>query len=47
MTKKKQPLVPEGYEERFVSFVTLKNGRRLYASRYGKKAFRIIVRVKM
>ena len=28
----------------FVTFITLKDGRRIYASEYGKKAFPIRVR---
>ncbi len=28
----------------YVSYITLKNGRRIYAKSYGKKAFRIAVR---
>ncbi len=28
----------------FVAYITLKNGRRIYAKSYGKKAFRIAVR---
>lgn len=27
----------------FVAFITLKNGRRIYAKQYGKKAFRFFV----
>ncbi len=30
----------------FTAFITLKNGRRIYASQYGKKAFCIPVRRK-
>jgi hypothetical protein len=33
-----------GYELIFRPFITLKNGRRLYASEVGKKAFPIWVR---
>lgn len=32
------------YKYIFVAFITLKNGRRIYASQYGKKAFRIKVK---
>ncbi len=32
------------YKYIFVTFITLKNGRRIYASQYGKKAFRIKVK---
>lgn len=27
----------------YTAFITLKNGRRIYARQYGKKAFRILV----
>jgi hypothetical protein len=47
MEQMKLPLnVPEGYEVRFVAFITLKNGKRLYAREVGKKAFPIVVQVK-
>lgn len=47
MKQLKLPLnVPEGYEVRFVASITQKNGKKLYASQFGKKAFPIIVRVK-
>lgn len=47
MTQLKLPLeIPEGYEVRFVAYITLKNGRKLYASHYGKRAFPILVQVK-
>lgn len=35
----------EDYKYIFVAFITLKNGRRIYASQYGKKAFRIKVKI--
>ncbi len=28
----------------YTSYITLKNGRRIYAHQYGKKAFRIVVK---
>ncbi len=31
-------------EYRYVAYITLKNGQRLYAKNYGFKAFRIAVR---
>jgi len=34
----------EEYEIIFVAFITLKNGKRLYARNYGKTAFPIKVR---
>ena len=46
MKQLKLPLeVPEGYEVRFVAFVT-RNGKRVYASQFGKKAFPIVVKSK-
>lgn len=38
--------VPEGYEVVYTAFITLRNGKRLYASAYGRKAWRLIVRKK-
>lgn len=47
VTQLKLPLpIPEGYEVRFVASITLKNGKKLFAKTYGKKAFPIMVRVK-
>lgn len=47
MKQMKLPLeVPEGYQVRFVAYITQKNGTRLYAKQCGKKAFPIVVRVK-
>lgn len=47
MVQLKLPLeIPEGYEVRFVASITLKNGRKLYAKQFGKKAFPIVVQVK-
>lgn len=47
MKQMKLPLnIPEGHEVRFVAFITLKNGKRLYAHTVGKKAFPIVVRCK-
>jgi len=40
----KRKAVPEGYVIRFVSWITLKNGKRLYASSIGKRAFPILVK---
>lgn len=34
---------PEGKVLVYTAFITLKNGKRLYASAYGKKAFAIYV----
>jgi hypothetical protein len=35
-----------GYDIVYTKFITLKNGRRIYASSYGLKAFRLRVRRK-
>jgi len=40
--KKKLP-VPEGYKLVFTAYITLKNGKRLYASTIGKKAFPLLI----
>lgn len=36
--------VPEGYVVKFVAYITLKNGKRLYAKAFGKRAFPLIVK---
>ena len=36
--------IPEGYVVKFVAFITLKNGKRIYAKAYGKRAFPLIVK---
>lgn len=36
--------VPEGYVVRFVAYITLKNGKRLYAKACGIRAFPLIVK---
>lgn len=42
----KLPLpIPPGYALRFVAFITLKDGWRLYAKACGKRAFPILVKV--
>jgi hypothetical protein len=38
--------VPEGYEVVYTAYITLRNGKRLYASAYGRKAWRLVVRKK-
>jgi hypothetical protein len=38
--------IPEGYEVVFTAYITLRNGRRLYAAAYGRKSWRILVRKK-
>lgn len=35
---------PPGYEYIFTKYITLRNGKRIYASQRGLKAFRIKVR---
>ena len=37
-------IVQEGYHVAFVAYITLKNGRRIYARQYGKRAFPILVK---
>jgi len=44
--KKEDERVPEGYEVVYSAFITLRNGKRLYASAYGRKAWRLVVRKK-
>jgi hypothetical protein len=46
MKGKKAEEVPEGYRAVFVAWITLRDGRRLYASSYGRKCWRIVVRDK-
>lgn len=36
--------VPEGYQVVYTAWITLRNGRRLYAWQYGLKAFRLVIR---
>ena len=43
--KDKQP-IPEGYEVVYTPYITLKNGKRIYAASCGKKAFRLVFRKK-
>lgn len=38
------PKNEEGYKVVYTTYITLKNGRRLYASTYGLKAFRLLIR---
>jgi hypothetical protein len=44
MAKKSYPRDTEEYEVIFRSYITLKNGKRLYASTVGKKAFPIYIK---
>ena len=39
-----KPKKEEGHEVVYTAYITLKNGRRLYASNYGLKAFRLLIR---
>lgn len=41
---KEEQTVPEGYAVVYTAYITLKNGKRLYAASCGLKAFRLIVR---
>ena len=41
---KKTEAVPEGYRVIYRPWITLRNGRRLYAKAYGLTAWRLLVR---
>ena len=43
---KEDERTPEGYEVVYTAYITLRNGKRLYAATYGRKAWRLIVRKK-
>jgi len=43
---KNKERIPEGYEVVYTAYITLRNGRRLYASSKGLRAFRILVKTK-
>lgn len=46
MKQLKLPLpIPEGYQLVFRPWITLKNGKRLFASQFGKRAFPLVVPV--
>lgn len=45
MSKSSRRAVPKGYKRVYSKFITLKNGRKLYASSYGLKAFTFLVRI--
>ena len=45
MLKDDKP-IPEGYEVIYTAYITLRNEKRLYASAYGRKAWRLVVRKK-
>jgi hypothetical protein len=38
--------IPEGYEVVYTAYITFRNGRRVYASSKGLKAFRLVVKKK-
>jgi hypothetical protein len=44
--KQEDGQIPEGYEVVYTAYITLRNGRRLYASSKGLRAFRILVKKK-
>jgi hypothetical protein len=44
--KKEDEQVPEGYVVVYTAYITLRNGRRLYAATRGLKAWRLVVRKK-
>jgi hypothetical protein len=44
--KKEDERIPEGYEVVYTAYITLRNGKRLYASAYGRTAWRLVVRKK-
>ena len=47
MKQLKLPLpIPDGYEVVFRPWITLKNGKKLFASQVGKRAFPLVVPVK-
>ena len=41
--KKEAEQIPEGYVVVFTAYITLRNGKRLYASTCGRKAWRLVV----
>lgn len=43
---KQENEVPEGYHVVYTKWITLKNGKRLFAKSYGRKSWRIVVRTK-
>ena len=38
------PDPPDGYKYVYTAYITRKDGTRIYASQYGKRAFRILVK---
>ena len=43
---KEDEQIPEGYEVVYTAYITLRNGKRLYAASFGRKAWRLVVRKK-
>jgi hypothetical protein len=37
--------IPDGYTVKFVAYITVKGGKRLYAKAYGKRAWPILVKL--
>jgi hypothetical protein len=46
METKDDDQVPEGYTVVYTTYITLRNGKRLYASSYGRTSWRLVVRIK-
>lgn len=46
MEQRYDETVPEGYTVVYTPYITLRNGKRLYASTYGRKVWRLLVRTK-
>jgi hypothetical protein len=44
--RKEEERIPEGYEVIYTAYITLRNGKRLYAAAYGRKSWRLVVRKK-
>lgn len=44
--RKEEEQIPEGYEVIYTAYITLRNGKRLYAAAYGRTAWRLVVRKK-
>ena len=44
--KKEAEQIPEGYVVVYTTYITLRNGKRLYATACGRKAWRLVVRKK-
>ncbi len=44
MVHKRNKPIPKGYKLRFSAYITLKNGKRLYAKACGIRAFPIVIK---